>query len=126
MDDHLIFYDGTCGFCHRSVVQIYKRDKNKRFLFAPLQGETAKKYSLPNVDSIILLENFKTEPAKTAIKGQAILKIARILYPNLTIPRLPTWLTDPPYDLVAYLRRHFFPAPTCLIPSGLDSSRFLP
>lgn len=36
----LVFYDGHCGLCHRSVSFVIARDRRKAFRFAPLQGET--------------------------------------------------------------------------------------
>lgn len=127
MDDHLIFYDGSCGFCHKSVARIYKWDTKRQFLYAPLQGETAKKYRLPQVDSIILLENFKSDKVKTTIKGKAIFRILALLHPSLYfLTYLPGWLVNPPYDLIAYLRQYLFPIPSCLVPNNLDKSRFLP
>ena len=37
----VIFYDGHCGFCHRAVRWVLKRDPaGTRFRFAPLQGPT--------------------------------------------------------------------------------------
>jgi predicted DCC family thiol-disulfide oxidoreductase YuxK len=122
MDNHLIFYDGECGFCHHSIQILYNLDKNRLFLYAPLQGETAKSYPLPQVDSLILLENFKT----AFIKGKAILRILSLLYPSLNfLNNLPAFLVNPPYDLIAYLRTYFFKQPTCLIPANLDLTRFL-
>jgi Uncharacterized protein conserved in bacteria len=127
MDDHLLFYDGDCGFCHRSITLIHDYDKKKKFLFAPLQGETAKKYTLPNVDSIILLENFKSDKPKISIRGKAIARIIAILHPSLAfLDKIPAWMLDPSYRFVAYVRRHLFEKPNCLIPKNLDKSRFLP
>ncbi|MDJ0786043.1 MAG: DCC1-like thiol-disulfide oxidoreductase family protein [Myxococcota bacterium] len=41
MSVETVFYDGECGFCHRSVQFILARDPDgKAFRFAPLQGET--------------------------------------------------------------------------------------
>lgn len=38
----LVFYDGDCGLCHRSVAFLARHDRDgSRFLFAPLGGETA-------------------------------------------------------------------------------------
>jgi predicted DCC family thiol-disulfide oxidoreductase YuxK len=39
----LLFYDGHCGLCHRSVAFAIRRDKKAAFRFAPLQGETFSK-----------------------------------------------------------------------------------
>ncbi|MFP4068924.1 MAG: thiol-disulfide oxidoreductase DCC family protein [Opitutales bacterium] len=38
---NILFYDGECGICQRSVRFLMKRDRRRRLHFAPLQGETA-------------------------------------------------------------------------------------
>ena len=52
----ILFYDGTCAFCHAIVRFVVIRDKNDLLTFAPLQGETIKEkdINIPNLDSIIL------------------------------------------------------------------------
>ncbi len=37
----MLFFDGVCNLCNWSVDFLIKRDKQKRFRFASLQGETA-------------------------------------------------------------------------------------
>jgi predicted DCC family thiol-disulfide oxidoreductase YuxK len=37
----LVFYDGVCGLCNRTVQFILKRDRREVFRFAPLQGPLA-------------------------------------------------------------------------------------
>lgn len=34
----VIFFDGVCNLCNRSVQFVIKHDKKQQFLFAPLQG----------------------------------------------------------------------------------------
>lgn len=126
MNEHLILYDGTCGLCHGIVRYLVKHDKEKKFLFAPLQGETAKKFSLPNTDSIILLKNYKSDPI-FFIKGKASCEILAILHPWLKFLRyLPKMVVNPPYSFVAAIRYKVFPRQVCLVPAKLDRSRFLP
>ena len=36
----ILFYDGECGLCARVVRWVAKRDRRRRFWFAPLQGST--------------------------------------------------------------------------------------
>ncbi|MCH5375306.1 MAG: DUF393 domain-containing protein, partial [Planctomycetes bacterium] len=38
---NILYFDGVCGLCNHSVDFVLKRDRTRRFLFAPLQGETA-------------------------------------------------------------------------------------
>ena len=39
----IIFFDGVCNLCDSFVNFMYKRDSQRQFLYAPLQGETAEK-----------------------------------------------------------------------------------
>lgn len=38
----IVYFDGTCNLCDRSVNFILKRDTRKRFLFAQLQSEAGR------------------------------------------------------------------------------------
>ena len=38
----IVFHDGTCGLCRRSITFLAARDRGGRLRFAPLQGETAR------------------------------------------------------------------------------------
>lgn len=85
---HLVLFDGPCPLCHKAVHAIAKRDKKKQFAFASLQGETAKKFDLPPIDSVILVENFQTNP-QIYVEGKAVARIAKHLGRFLY---LPNWL----------------------------------
>ena len=36
----VLFFDGECGLCHRSVAWFQRHDRRRVFRYAPLQGET--------------------------------------------------------------------------------------
>ena len=42
----VLFFDGDCGFCNRSVRRVYALDKEGAIDFAPLQGDLAKQMGL--------------------------------------------------------------------------------
>ena len=57
----IVFFDGVCNLCNRSVNMILRADREKVFRFASLQGETAKNLlpdqgEMPEVWSIMLLD----------------------------------------------------------------------
>lgn len=62
MDKIVVFFDSWCAMCHWTVRFISKRDKDKQFRFAPLDGETAQQVlsewfkEHPGVDSIVVLD----------------------------------------------------------------------
>ena len=124
---HLVFYDGACGLCDATVQFILNHDTHDLFVFAPLGGETAKKYLHidPAIDSVVLVENYKTDP-KTYIQSQAVFKILYALGGFYTLPGLLSFL--PPslfnwgYRFVARNRHKWFD-PACLL---RNNPKFLP
>lgn len=138
MTKHLVFYDGQCGFCDCAVQFIIRNDKNKQFIFAPLQGTTAKillehlPRSIKNEDTLILIENYdqSTSQSKMYILGKGALRICWLLGGGLAIPGifswLPAWSIDWAYKLVARNRHRFFKNTSCVIPRPDSKDRFLP
>jgi predicted DCC family thiol-disulfide oxidoreductase YuxK len=45
----IIFFDGVCHLCNGFVDWMIQKDQSRHFKFAPLQGETAKKYLEPQL-----------------------------------------------------------------------------
>lgn len=131
----LLFYDGACGLCHRTVRFVLARDREgTRFRFAPLQGDTFQATFPPAdrdrfPDSLVL----KTADGRVLTRSAAVLHIGERLGGTwLGLARgfglLPRWLLDAGYDGVARVRKRLFarPAETCpLLPPELRG-RFLP
>ena len=82
MNEHpyIIFYDGICGLCNRSVQCIIRIDKKEIFRFASLDSEFAKSYlqsnhiKTQNIDTIILMVN-----NKSYLYSEALLKVFSLL-----------------------------------------------
>jgi len=114
----LVFYDGHCGFCHRTVRFLLHHDRDgSLFRFAPLHGETFAKElpaeeqpKLP--DSMVVL----TAEGRILVRSEAMLHILRRLpggWPRLAagLERLPRGLRDLAYSVFARLRRLLAPRP---------------
>ena len=77
---YIIFYDGICGLCNRTVQLIIRLDKKEIFRFAALDSDFAKVHlqskniKRENFDSIILIIN-----NKQYFYSEAILKIFSLL-----------------------------------------------
>ena len=101
----LIFYDETCPLCICCVNFIAKRDKKNQFRFAPLTSEKAQKLTHTRENTLIFLERNQKEK----IRSKAALRILYLLgYPWKLLGflyHLPSWLIDPPYRLIARLRK---------------------
>lgn len=136
MDKHLVFYDGDCGLCDHVVQFLLKYDKKQKFLFAPLQGNTAEKTlkELPeeykSLDTLILLESYDTPKQKSYVLGKAAFRILWLLggFWHILgwISFLPSFLYDWGYRIVAHYRHQLFSHETCFIPNEQNKHRFLP
>ena len=129
MEKPIIFFDGDCALCDSFVGFVLKADKLQTFYFAPLQGETAKKYlanqPLANVDSVILVES-----SQTLIKSDAVLAIASKLGLPWSILQIfkiiPKALRDWFYDLVAKNRIKLFgKKDVCSLPTPRERQQIL-
>lgn len=134
--DNIVFFDGVCGLCDKAVQFLLRVDHESQFVFAPLQGETAKflLHELPeeykDEDSLVLIENYKSKERKFYVLGKGVLRICWILggwwsligWMNI----LPSYLFDVVYRFVARNRKKFFSKESCQIPSDADKKHFLP
>lgn len=133
---HLVFYDGNCGLCDQVVQTLLKADKHERFVFAPLQGSTAAKFishlppELKSVDSLILVEDYRSDYPQVYVLAKGALRIAWLLGGIWTLVGwlsfLPSFLFDWAYRLVARNRHRLFPQTECMLPKPDQKERFLP
>lgn len=130
---HVLFIDGQCSFCQRSVRAIMHIDTEQVLRFAPLQGKTAEQLpencrlkDSPRYDTVILLENSMTPRiwrGTDAVLRAIFLSggISATLWP---LHLLPYWLKSRVYQSIAY-RRHKL-SNNCPIPSPQQQQLFLP
>ena len=128
----LILFDGVCNLCNSSVLYVIKRDKENRFLFAPLQSETGKaiikKYNIDTtkVDSILLY----SEDKGIKIKSSAALHIAKHLgFPQNLLSIffiIPTPIRNWVYNYIAKNRYKWYGKKNaCMIPTPELKAKFL-
>ena len=132
---HIVFYDGECGLCQRSVQWLLNRDKKKILFYAPLQGETAKELltsiEFPEgLDSIIYLQE---EEGHNIVKwySNAFLDLLRVLPFPWFLGRIfilvPRFIRDAVYRFIAKNRIKWFGrADACRLPTEEEQLRFLP
>jgi predicted DCC family thiol-disulfide oxidoreductase YuxK len=103
----ILFYDGTCVFCHAVVRFVLPRDKYNLLKFSPLQGESIKKKNIDtkNMKSIIL----HTQDGETLYKSDAAIalleRLGGIWFILAKIVKLiPRTIRDILYDLIAKIR----------------------
>ena len=127
----IIFFDGTCHLCDRSVQFVLKRDHKKLFRFCALQSDLAIKSikNLPGAtqpDSIVFLSNGEFYYYSDA--ALQILKHLNIPYPWLAkiLYVFPRSIRDAVYKFIAKKRYQWFGRyDTCLIPEPGWADRFL-
>lgn len=130
-DTSIVLFDGVCNLCNSSVQFIIKRDKKKKFLFAPLQGKKGQeiflKHSLPagELNSFILAEG-----DNIYIKSTGALRMLKklggpwsLLYAFIIVP---PFIRDGIYSWVAKNRYKWFgKKDSCMIPTPDLKERFL-
>ncbi|HYM60961.1 MAG TPA: DCC1-like thiol-disulfide oxidoreductase family protein [Thermoanaerobaculia bacterium] len=113
-----VFYDGTCGLCHRSVRMLVAEDRGgEAFVYAPLGGDTfaaafdaATATTLP--DSVII----KTSDGRVLIRSAGAVHVAKRLggawrIIGSLIGVIPLRLRDAAYDFIARIRYRLFARP---------------
>jgi predicted DCC family thiol-disulfide oxidoreductase YuxK len=126
----IVFYDGSCGLCHRTVRFAIAHDRDgTQFRFAALGGETfrrlvpeAQRTGLP--DSVVVL----TPGGMLLARSVAVIHILqRIGGPWRLLGRLlalvPRGIGDLGYDGIARVRHRLFRRPTDDCPVTLPELR---
>ena len=117
-DETHLFFDGTCGLCHRAVRLVLRADRAARVRFAPIEGPTfrrlvgnARTVGLP--DSLVL----RLPDGSLLTRSAAIVALLRrfggLWRPLATVMAVvPAAVADRLYDGVARVRRRLFRRPT--------------
>ncbi len=106
-NEAILFYDGTCAFCHAIVRFVVVRDKNNLLTFAPLQGETIKEKNIDIMDMNSIILYIQNE--ETLYKSDASIALFERLggvwfIMAKIIKFIPKILRDAFYDLIAKIR----------------------
>jgi predicted DCC family thiol-disulfide oxidoreductase YuxK len=126
----IVFYDGDCGLCNRSVHYILAhRKKNAPVYFAALQSDFTNQFfgeksePLPDLSSIVVYtgERFLYQSDGVLfltgfLRNHRILGVFRII---------PKFLRNFCYRLIAANRKRIGSQSACLIPSVEDTHLFL-
>ncbi len=132
----IILYDGVCALCNGATTFILQRDYKCCFLFASMQGEFAANLLQAagrdpnNLDTLYLVEDYKTPKQRILDRSTAALRIARELkgmWSWLTaLQVVPRPLRDIAYNLVARFRyRLFGKHDQCVMPKPEWKARFI-
>jgi predicted DCC family thiol-disulfide oxidoreductase YuxK len=104
----VLFFDGECGFCSKSVRRVYRLDRRGEIEFAPLQGELAgrlglEKYAEKGGGSVVFM---RESDGVMFLKGDAVVELGKVLggqWGRLAVvfSVFPKSFRDWVYDLVA-------------------------
>lgn len=132
----IVFYDGLCGFCDRTVQFILNRDKDDAFQFAPLQSDFAEEI-LPkhgknpkDLNTLYLLVDRGLPTERVLQKSDATIRIGKTLGggPKFWATLLGVlWrpIRDLGYSCFARIRYLFGRKDSCPIPTSKDRAKFL-
>jgi predicted DCC family thiol-disulfide oxidoreductase YuxK len=123
----IIFYDGLCGLCDKSVQFILEKDKHEQFLFCALQSNYAREVLGDKLtfDSFILFDNGKTYTKSTGalLTLKKLGGLWQLLYIFIIVP---AFLRNEVYSYIAKNRYQWFGKfDNCKIPSAQQKKRFI-
>lgn len=135
MDDRsaLLLYDGSCGFCARSVQFVLRHESANRSLrFASLESDVgaeirAKHPELDSIDSVIWVDPNGTLLVKSRAALRVLSYLGGIWRGLAAVGRIvPLFVRDAVYDFIARHRHQIIRAdPSCLLPTPEQRVRFL-
>ena len=119
----ILFYDGACGLCTRSIRFLIKIDRKTRIRYAPLNGSTSDK-KLPkelrdpsNLSTVVYLEE-DSGRCSLHTRSNAVCAILKEvggiwLIAGKFLYIIPHFLREGAYRLIAKYRYMLFPISTC-------------
>lgn len=123
----IVFYDGECGLCDKSVQFIIKHDTRQQFMFCALQSEVSVKMLGPyhSYSSFILVDDGKIYDKSTA--ALRVLKhIGGWRKLGYSFMIIPTFIRNWVYDVIAKNRYKWFGKYNqCNIPDSSVRNRFI-
>lgn len=128
----IVFYDGECGLCSKSIALIARCDKRRKLSFASLQGKLSKERGFEKhalVDGGTLIVQSESN-GKVFLQSSAWLEIFRALGGWWTLliicSVIPVGIRDMIYRWIAKNRHRLVGrSQQCRMPYASDSDRFL-
>ena len=131
MKQDIVFFDGHCNLCNKTVDILIKIDQKKLLTYAPISGKTAREVRLKSSlnDDELSVVFFKNKH-HIFEKSDAVIEICNKILPLggffLLFKLIPRFIRDFVYQLVAKNRYLLFGKKiTCRLPSEEEQERFL-
>jgi predicted DCC family thiol-disulfide oxidoreductase YuxK len=126
----VLVYDGSCGFCSRSVRFILRHERRHDLSFVTRDSELGRRlrriYEMEAIESMLWIED-----CRAFAQSGAVMKAAGYLggwWSRLAVfgSFCPPFILNGIYKFIARNRRRFFSGDTtCLVPSPEQRNRFL-
>ncbi len=129
MNKPIIFYDGDCGFCNKTVQFILNHEKNSEIHFCALQSEFAKAFFLQlGIPEIDLSTFYFWDTKQMNNRSTAALKVLNYLRFPYQLGKIgwivPRFIRDGIYSFIAN-RRTRLAGNFCALPTKEQALRFL-
>lgn len=129
MNKPIIFYDGDCGFCNKTVQFVLNHEKNSEIHFCALQSDYAKTFFRQlGITDIDISTFYFWDGKKLESRSTAALKVLSYLRFPYTLGKIgwicPRFMRDGIYNAVAKRRMRLAPS-FCALPTPLQAVRFL-
>lgn len=128
--DQVVFFDGVCGMCNKTVNFLMARDCAEKLKFAPLQGSTATEFVPTEIrehlNTFVFLQS-----GKLHLRTAALIRILWVLGGVWGVLGSLLWLVPSPlrnlgYRFVARIRyRLYGKSESCRLPTPAERNRFL-
>jgi len=127
----VLFYDGNCGLCRRSVRFLLRQDRRGRLYFAPLQGATAAARLSRELRESLSSAVYQRQNGENLLRSDAVLQVlidigSRWRWLARLALKIPRRWRDRCYDWVGARRLQLDRARSCPMPSGRARRRILP
>ena len=129
MNIPVVFYDGDCGFCNRSVQFILDHERDATVHFCALQSEMAQRFfrehhfPQPDLSTFYFWNGTRLfERSSGALKVTAYLKAPYSWLRIFSV--VPRFMRDGVYNWIAK-RRHKLASQQCALPTPEQRKRFL-
>lgn len=129
MNKPIIFYDGDCGFCNKTVQFVLNHEKNEAIHFCALQSHFAQDFlKLSGIEEIDLSTFYFWDGKQLNNRSTAALKVLNYLRFPYTLGKIgwicPRFIRDGIYNMIAKRRMRLAPS-FCALPTPAQATRFL-
>lgn len=125
----VLFFDGVCNLCNRTVDFLIRRDKKHVLRFAPLQGSSAQRMLkadlIEALPSVVFLDKDGVYQRSTAVL-RAVAKLGGLWPAAKVLLIIPRPVRDAVYNWIARNRYKWFgKRDTCRLPTPQERAMFL-